>query len=100
MTGDSPWPSASPSPTLVRRDRHAHPARLDGDEYVITGAKRWISNGGHADHYLVYCRLHDQPGAKGIGALIVPADTPGLTFGERERLMGWRNDPVRRPVVR
>jgi alkylation response protein AidB-like acyl-CoA dehydrogenase len=68
-------------------------ARLDGDEYVITGTKRWISNGGHADLYLLYCRLTDQPGARGIGALIVPASAPGLTFGERERLMGWRGIP-------
>ena len=68
-------------------------ARLDGDEYVITGTKRWISNGGHADLYLLYCRLTDQPGARGIGALIVPGDAPGLTFGEREHLMGWRGIP-------
>ena len=68
-------------------------ARLDGDEYVISGTKRWISNGGHADHYLVYCRLAPRPGAKGIGALIVPADAPGLSFGKRERLMGWRTIP-------
>ena len=68
-------------------------ARLDGDEYVITGNKRWISNGGHADHYLVYCRLNDEPGAKGIGAIIVPAATPGLTFGAGEKLMGFRGIP-------
>src|SRR5690349_10238151 len=54
-------------------------ARLDGDEYVITGNKRWISGGGHASHYLVYCRLGEEPGAKAIGAIIVPKDAPGLT---------------------
>lgn len=68
-------------------------ARLDGDEYVITGSKRWISNGGHADHYLVYCRLNDDPGAKGIGAIIVPADTPGFSTGAQEKLMGFRGIP-------
>jgi alkylation response protein AidB-like acyl-CoA dehydrogenase len=68
-------------------------ARLDGDEYVISGAKRWISNGGHADHYLLYCRLTDAPGARGIGALVVPGDTPGLTYGPREKLMGWKGIP-------
>jgi alkylation response protein AidB-like acyl-CoA dehydrogenase len=67
--------------------------RIDGDEIVINGNKRWISNGGHADHYLVYCRLNDAPGAKGIGAVIVPADTPGLSFGAKERLMGWKGIP-------
>jgi alkylation response protein AidB-like acyl-CoA dehydrogenase len=66
-------------------------ARLEGDELVINGNKRWISNGGHADHYLVYCRLNDVPGAKGIGAVIVPADAPGFSTGAREKLMGWRN---------
>ena len=65
----------------------------DGDDYVITGSKRWISNGGHADHYLVYCRLNDEPGAKGIGAVIVPADTPGFSAGASEKLMGFRGIP-------
>ncbi len=68
-------------------------ARREGDEYVINGAKRWISNGGHADHYLVYCRLNDEPGAKGIGAIIVPADTPGFSAGASEKLMGFRGIP-------
>jgi alkylation response protein AidB-like acyl-CoA dehydrogenase len=68
-------------------------ARLDGDEWVITGSKRWISNGGHASHYLLYCRLTDEPGARGIGAIILPADAPGVSFGARERLMGWRTIP-------
>jgi alkylation response protein AidB-like acyl-CoA dehydrogenase len=68
-------------------------ARREGDELVINGNKRWISNGGHADHYLVYCRLSDAPGAKGIGAVIVAADTEGFTFGAREKLMGWRGIP-------
>ncbi len=66
-------------------------AVLDGDHYVVIGTKRWISNGGHADHYLLYCRLTDAPGARGIGALIVSRDTPGLSFGAREKLMGWRD---------
>ena len=68
-------------------------ARRDGDEITINGSKRWISNGGHADHYLVYCRLNDEPGAKGIGAVIVPADAPGFSTGRPERLMGFRGIP-------
>lgn len=67
--------------------------RREGDDIVITGNKRWISNGGHADHYLIYCRLNDDPGAKGIGAVIVPADTPGVSFGAGEKLMGFRGIP-------
>ncbi|TFV81242.1 acyl-CoA dehydrogenase [Blastococcus sp. CT_GayMR20] len=68
-------------------------ARRDGDEYVINGSKRWITGGGHASHYLLYCRLTDEPGAKGIGGIIVPKETPGLSFGAREKLMGFRGIP-------
>lgn len=68
-------------------------AQLEGDEWVINGSKRWISNGGHADHYLLYCRLSDEPGAKGIGAIIVPRDTPGFSAGAQEKLMGFRGIP-------
>jgi butyryl-CoA dehydrogenase len=64
-----------------------------GDTYVVNGTKRWISNGSEADHYLVYARMNDAPGAKGIGAIIVDADTPGVSFGARERLMGFRGIP-------
>ena len=64
-----------------------------GERVVINGAKRWCSGGGHSDAYLVYCRLSDAPGAKGIGAVLVDKDTPGLTFGEQERLMGFRGIP-------
>ena len=66
---------------------------VDGDHCVINGNKRWCSGGGHADGYLVYTRLADYPGAKGIGAVYVEKDTPGLTFGEQEQLMGFRGVP-------
>lgn len=68
-------------------------ARIEGESVVISGNKRWISNGGHADHYLVYCRFGDTPGAKGIGAVVVPADSPGFSTGTPERLMGWKGIP-------
>jgi len=60
---------------------------------VLNGRKRWCSGGGHADGYVVYCRLSDAPGAKGIGAVYVEKDAPGLSFGEPERLMGFRGIP-------
>ena len=60
---------------------------------VLNGTKRWCSGGGHADGYVVYCRLSDAPGARGIGAVYVERDTAGVTFGERERLMGFRGIP-------
>ena len=65
-------------------------ARIDGERIIIKGQKRWCSGGGHADGYLVYCRLNDEPGARGIGAVYVEKTTPGLSFGEREQLMGFR----------
>lgn len=55
----------------------------DGDDYVLNGEKTWISNGGIADVYCVFARTGDAPGAKGISAFVVPADTPGLTVAER-----------------
>ncbi|CUR58865.1 putative acyl-CoA dehydrogenase [metagenome] len=68
-------------------------AKLTEDGYIINGTKRWISNGGEADQYLVYCRLNDEPGAQGIGAIVVDRGTPGFTFGAGERLMGFRGIP-------
>lgn len=67
--------------------------RIDGDRVIIDGSKRWISNGSEADQYLVYCRLSEAPGSKAIGAVLVDADTPGVSFGARERLMGFRGIP-------
>lgn len=66
---------------------------LRGDRIVLNGTKRWCSGGGHADAYVVYCRLSDAPGAKGIGAVLVEKDAPGLTFGPNEQLMGFRGVP-------
>jgi butyryl-CoA dehydrogenase len=67
--------------------------RNDGDRVIINGTKRWCSGGGHSDAYVVYCRLSDEPGAKGIGAVLVEKGTPGLTFGTPEQLMGFRGVP-------
>ena len=66
---------------------------VKGDKVILNGTKRWCSGGGHADAYTVYCRLSDDPGAKGIGAVLVEKGTPGLTFGPPERLMGFRGVP-------
>ncbi len=68
-------------------------AEIQGDQVVISGTKRWCSGGGHADGYVVYCRMSDAPGARGIGAVYVPKDTPGLSFGPPEKLMGFRGIP-------
>jgi alkylation response protein AidB-like acyl-CoA dehydrogenase len=68
-------------------------AEVKGKRVVINGSKRWCSGGGHADGYVVYCRMSDDPGARGIGAVYVEKDTPGLSFGEQESLMGFRGIP-------
>ena len=64
--------------------------KLSGDKIILNGSKRWCSGGGHADAYVVYCRLSDDPGAKGIGAVFVEKGTQGFTFGAPESHMGWR----------
>ncbi len=58
-------------------------ARLEGDAYVLDGDKTWISNGGIADFYVLCARTGDAPGARGIGAFVVDAGTPGFTIAER-----------------
>lgn len=58
-------------------------AARDGGDYVLSGEKTWISNGGIADVYCVFARTGEAPGAKGISAFLVPADTKGLTVAER-----------------
>jgi acyl-CoA dehydrogenase len=68
-------------------------AERRGDRVVINGTKRWCSGGDHADGYVVYCRMSDDPGAKGIGAVYVEKGTAGMTFGAQEALMGFRGVP-------
>jgi acyl-CoA dehydrogenase len=58
-------------------------ARRDGNGYVIDGSKTWISNGGIADFYVVFARTGEAPGARGLSAFVVDADTPGLEIAER-----------------
>ncbi|SDO51589.1 acyl-CoA dehydrogenase family protein [Afipia sp. GAS231] len=58
-------------------------ARADGSDYVLDGEKTWISNGGIADFYVVFARTGEAPGARGISAFIVDADTPGFEIAER-----------------
>ena len=67
--------------------------RIEGDEIVLNGQKRWCSGGGHSDLYIVYCRLSEAPGAKGIGAVLVEKERKGLSFGRPEQLMGFRGIP-------
>ena len=58
----------------------------DGDDYVLTGAKAWITHGGHADSYTLMARTG--PGRDGISCFLVPGDAPGLSADPPERKMG------------
>ncbi len=73
-------------------------AAQDGDDFVLNGEKTWISNGGIADFYVVFARTGEQPGARGISAFIVDADTPGLEIAERIDLIAPH--PLARLVFR
>ncbi|HQT67039.1 MAG: acyl-CoA dehydrogenase [Rhodospirillales bacterium 20-60-12] len=69
-----------------------------GDEYIINGSKQFISGAGAVDIYLVMART-GEPGARGISTFIVPADSPGLSFGPNERKMGWNAQPTRQVIM-
>lgn len=66
----------------------------DGDDYLITGQKQFISGAGVSDIYIVMART-GAAGAKGISAFIVPKDSVGLSFGANEKKMGWNAQPTR-----
>ncbi len=65
----------------------------DGDHYVINGTKQFISGAGVNELYVVMVRTGDD-GPRGISTLLVPKDTPGLSFGAAERKMGWNMQPT------
>ena len=68
-------------------------AEEKGGNLILNGMKRWCSGAGHAQGYVVYCRMSDEPGAKGIGAVYVEKDAEGLSFGKQEELMGFNGVP-------
>ncbi|MGW5229690.1 acyl-CoA dehydrogenase family protein [Nocardia niigatensis] len=70
----------------------------DGDDYLLTGVKQFISGAGSTDVYVIMARTGDE-GARGISAFIVPADTPGLSFGANEKKMGWNAQPTRQVIL-
>lgn len=68
-------------------------ADRDGDDYIINGAKVFISGAGFSDLYIVMARSEGS-GPKGISAFLVERGTPGLSFGKNERKMGWNAQPT------
>ncbi len=65
----------------------------DGKDYVLNGAKAFISGGSTSDVYVCMVRTGDD-GPGGISCLVVAKDTPGLSFGKREKKMGWNSQPT------
>jgi len=65
-------------------------AREDGDSYVLTGRKLWITNGNEADIFLVFATINPEAGYRGITAFVVERGTPGFTVGKKEDKLGIR----------
>lgn len=65
----------------------------DGDHYVVTGSKQFISGGGENEVYVVMVRT-GQDGPKGISCLVIDKDMPGVSFGAQERKLGWHSQPT------
>ena len=68
-------------------------ANILEDKVVLNGQKRWCSGAGHADAYVVYSRMSEEKGAKGIGAVLLEKNSKGFTFGKPEQHMGFRGVP-------
>ena len=66
----------------------------DGDSYLVTGTKAWITHAGVADFYLLMVRTSEEDGSRGISALLADAATPGLEAGPLEHKMGLTGSPT------
>ncbi|XP_070826518.1 isobutyryl-CoA dehydrogenase, mitochondrial [Chaetodon trifascialis] len=69
-------------------------AQRKGDHYILNGSKAFISGGGDTDVYVVMCRTGGK-GPKGISCVVVEKGTPGLSFGKKEKKVGWNSQPTR-----
>jgi len=70
----------------------------NGDSYILNGTKQWITNGGEAEVYTVIAMTNKAKGARGASAFIVRKDTPGFTFGKKEKKLGIRASATRELV--
>ncbi|CAH1800053.1 unnamed protein product [Owenia fusiformis] len=73
-------------------------AKRQGDMYILNGTKSFISGGGETDVYVLMCRTGEK-GPKGITCLLIDKDSPGLSFGQKERKMGWNSQPTRQVIM-
>ncbi|KAL6072407.1 Isobutyryl-CoA dehydrogenase, mitochondrial [Balamuthia mandrillaris] len=67
----------------------------EGGDYVLNGSKAFISGGGASDVYLVMARTGKDAGPAGISCILVEKDAPGLSFGKKEKKLGWNSQPTR-----
>jgi len=70
----------------------------DGDHYVVTGTKQFISGGGENEIYLCMVRTGVE-GPKGISCLVIEKDMPGVSFGAQERKLGWHSQPTAQVIL-
>jgi alkylation response protein AidB-like acyl-CoA dehydrogenase len=66
-----------------------------GDDWIISGSKKWISNAGFSDFYTVLAQTDSALGAKGITAFVIEKSDAGVSFGAHEKKMGFRGSPTR-----
>ncbi|KPH72776.1 MULTISPECIES: acyl-CoA dehydrogenase [Bacillaceae] len=69
-------------------------AKRDGNDYILSGSKVWITNGGVADIYIVFAKTDSDAKHKGISAFIVEKGTEGFSFGKKEKKLGIRSSPT------
>src|SRR4029453_7760369 len=67
----------------------------DGDEWVLNGVKRWITNAGVSEYYTVMAVTDPEARSKGISAFVVEKSDPGVSFGAKERKLGIQGSPTR-----
>ena len=70
----------------------------DGDDWIVTGTKQFISGAGENEVYVTMVRTGEE-GPKGISALVIERDMPGVSFGANERKLGWHSQPTRQVIL-
>lgn len=70
----------------------------DGDHYVVTGTKQFISGGGENEIYVTMVRTGEE-GPKGISCLVIEKDMPGVSFGAQEKKLGWHSQPTAQVIL-
>ncbi|MFE9104620.1 acyl-CoA dehydrogenase family protein [Actinomadura geliboluensis] len=70
----------------------------DGEQWVLNGAKMWITNAGVSEYYTVMAVTDPAAGARGISAFVVEKSDPGVSFGPKERKLGIKGSPTRQVI--